>query len=146
MDIEPPTRHPCICDELHRTTELGYPKRIGMPLFGSFTTLPPIEGIATYVWDSCPRHGGYLVADGYASMSKQINRKLLPDRPKDLINRSWMYKEKSGYAYGTEPPWEPTYCEPRNDGMHTVKYYPFEQRWQQSARRITQHRDAPSAV
>lgn len=124
MDYELPTRHPCTCDELHQAPGRECPKRIGVPLAGSFGMHAPMTGIAVYLWDSCPQHGGYIVADSYEKMKAGQPELWSSKRKHFQMNRYWMYEPQDGYAHGTEPPWEPTYCMPLNGGMIAVEYEP----------------------
>lgn len=123
MDEEPPTRHPCTCDELHQAPSRECPKYVGMPLPGSFGMHAPMTGIAVYLWDSCPQHGGYLVAGSYEEMGQLHPELWTKYRQTFQMNRYWAYEPRGGYAHGTEPPWEPTYCMPVDEnGMVAVEY------------------------
>lgn len=133
MDYELPTRHPCICDELHRAPMKQTAKRIQMPVAGTFGMHRPMEGISVYLWDSCPRHGGYLIEADYSRMKLRHPDLWLKYRQEFQMDRYWMYEPKLGHAHGTEPPWEPTYCIPLSGEMVSILY---EARNHNSARRL----------
>lgn len=115
MDFTPPTRHPCICDELANG------KRSGM-LIGRFQPKPPHSNFRNFVWNACPRHGGFVVGEIGQEMRKQLGHRFYETHFQNFdYVRTWMFEE-GAYRYGTEPPWEPTYLV---DGETWVYPFPF---------------------